>query len=133
MKLNISVTVFDLDISAVEKAVSEELKDTAELVERTAKELVPVKTGALRNSISAQGSGMTYNVSATTDYAAYIEYGTKPHMISTGSMLWWEGASNPYKKVYHPGNKAYLYMSKAFDSHTEDLAERIADIIGDVL
>ena len=36
-------------------------------------------------------------------------------------------------QLIHPGTKAYLYMTTAFDSHTEDLDVRIANIIEDVL
>jgi hypothetical protein len=133
MKLEISVSGFDFDLSAVKNAVENEIKETAELVERTAKELVPVDTGALKRSINAQGSGMTYDISATTDYAAYMEYGTRPHVITGSPLLWWDGAGRPYEKVNHPGNRAYLYMSTAFDSHTEGLDRRIADAIGDIL
>lgn len=133
MNLEISVTGFDFDLDAVKKAVENEIKETAELVERTAKELVPVDTGALKRSINAQGSGMTYDITASTDYAAYMEYGTKPHVITGSPLLWWEGAARPYEQVNHPGTRAYRYMGTAFDSHTEDIAERIADAIGDVL
>lgn len=60
---------------------------TAALVERTAKLLAPVDTGALRNSIgtTVSNGGLTAEIGPTVDYAAYVEFGTRrmapqPHM-----------------------------------------------------
>ena len=41
-----------------------------------AKSLCPVDTGTLRDSISMSASGSSAVVSANTDYAAYVEFGT---------------------------------------------------------
>ena len=134
MKINIHIDATDLfDISAVEKAVKDEIEDTANNVEMTAKNLVPVDTGALRNSINSTGSGLSYEISANTDYAAPIEYGASPHIIKGNPYLFWDDSIGAVKEVMHPGNKAYLYMSTAFDSHTENIDDRIADAIGRVL
>ena len=134
MRLSIHVDATDLfDISAVEKAVEEEIGETAEDVKMTAKNLVPVDTGALRSSIDSSGSGLSYEISANTDYAAPIEYGSSPHIIKGNPYLFWDDSIGAVKEVMHPGNKAYLYMSTAFDSHTENIDDRIADAIGRVL
>ena len=46
---------------------------------KTAKEYVPVDTGTLKRSIrlDIQANGATAKVSANTDYAGYVEYGTR--------------------------------------------------------
>jgi HK97 gp10 family phage protein len=46
------------------------------MVEADAKGNAPVDTGTLRSSISAEISGLSAEVSATTEYADYVEYGT---------------------------------------------------------
>lgn len=48
----------------------------AEQVKNSAKSLCPVDTGRLRDSISVNAEGSTAVVSANTDYAAYVEFGT---------------------------------------------------------
>ena len=73
------------------------------------------------------------DVFTNVEYSVYMEYGTSPHVIMGYPFLYWEGASHPVDYVIHPGTKAYLYMTTAFDNHTEDLDVRIANIIEDVL
>lgn len=58
------------------------IRDTATQIHRTARERVPVDTGALRDSITitVEGDGRSNAMSATigtsSSYAAYVEYGT---------------------------------------------------------
>lgn len=49
---------------------------TALDIEADAKVLAPVDTGNLKNSISSEASGLTAEVSASTAYSDYVEYGT---------------------------------------------------------
>lgn len=63
----------------VEQMVSSVVKlNGAELQER-AQRNAPVDTGNLRRSISlsVKDGGMTAEVTATADYSAYVEYGTR--------------------------------------------------------
>lgn len=135
MKIEFSVDLSDLefDMDKLEKAISEELETTAYKIERTSKELVPVDTGTLRRSITAEGSRLEYDVFTNVEYAHYMEYGTSPHRIEGNPYLYWDGASHPVKSVNHPGTKPYLYITTAFDTHTATLDKRIADIIDEVL
>lgn len=50
---------------------------TAKDLERIAKTFVPVDTGATKNSIAASMDGLSATVGPTTDYAPYLEYGTR--------------------------------------------------------
>ena len=134
MRIKIHIDASDLfDVDAVEKAIEEEFEEVADDVKMTAKNLVPVDTGALRSSIDTSGSGLSYDIFAITDYARYIEYGTAPHVITGNPYLFWDPDIGPRTEVLHPGNSAFLYMSTAFDSHTGDIDNRIADAIGRVL
>lgn len=46
------------------------------MVEADAKINAPVDTGTLQGSIAAEVDGLAAEVTATTDYADYVEYGT---------------------------------------------------------
>jgi HK97 gp10 family phage protein len=76
-KLNLKTDKFMRD---VEKKVEAGMEDAAELVTNKAKQLVPVDTGALKNSIDYEVNriGRRYNVrvSATEPYAIFVEMGT---------------------------------------------------------
>jgi HK97 gp10 family phage protein len=78
------------NLDDVQKAMAEALQSVAASsvtavrsitrdAERRARELVPVDTGRLRRSISSDVEGkelVVGTVSADTEYAAYVEYGT---------------------------------------------------------
>ena len=151
MRLRMTIKASEIiDVHALEREVSKELEDVANDVEMVARELVPVDTGSLQSSIKTDGSGMTYDVVARTDYARYIEFGTSPHWIHGNPFLFFD-KSGPYSdkyltkhpvtgkivsgatKVYHPGNRAYLYMTRAFDDQTTGIDIRIRMAIDRVL
>ena len=151
MRLRMTIKASEIiDVHALEREVSKELEDVANDVEMVARELVPVDTGSLQSSIKTDGSGMTYDVVARTDYARYIEFGTSPHWIHGNPFLFFD-RPGPYAgtyvtkhpvtgkyvngatKVYHPGNRAYLYMSTAFDEQTTGIDIRIRMAIDRVL
>ena len=76
----------NMDMTAVKKAV----KLNGSEMSKTAKEYVPVDTGTLKRSIrlDIQENGVTANVSANTDYAGYVEYGTRfqtPNLYMAGA------------------------------------------------
>ena len=134
IKVEVDTSGLNIDIGAINKAISKELDDTAHKVERQAKELVPIDTGALRSSIGTDGGGLDYSITANTDYAVYIEDGTRPHVITGNPYLVWDGQMyGPVKSVNHPGNRAYKYMETACDTQTEGIDDRIAEAIDRVL
>ena len=134
LKIEVDTSGLNLAIGAINKAVANELDDTAHKVERQAKELVPIDTGALRSSISTSGGGLDYSITASTPYAKYIEDGTSPHVITGNPYLRWDGQINgPVKSVNHPGNRAYKYMETACDTQTQGLEDRVAEAIVRVL
>lgn len=134
IKVEVDTSGLNIDIGAINRAISKELDDTAHKVERQAKELVPIDTGALRSSISTSGGGLDYSITASTPYAKYIEDGTRPHVITGNPYLIWDGQINgPVKSVNHPGNRAYKYMETACDTQTEGIDDRIAEAIDKVL
>ncbi len=65
--------VFGAAKSQVERA----LMNAALLVERDAKELVPVDTGTLKRSITHEVTASTAFVGSNIEYAPHVELGTK--------------------------------------------------------
>lgn len=64
--------------SKLPQAVSLIVRKTAEDIEANAKTVVPVDTGKLKNSITSEFPSLTKAIVAPhTDYAAYVEYGTR--------------------------------------------------------
>jgi len=83
-----------------------------ERVQKAAKALAPVHTGALRASIELEMAGKTAYVSANTFYALYQELGTGPHEITGNPWLSIDGG-HPVHSVQHPGNPAVHYLLQA--------------------
>src|SRR5947209_6882233 len=78
------------------------------LAKHTVKGVVPWRTGFLTQSFRAELTTGMLRWFPTASYAAYVEFGTKPHVIEakTKKALYWPGASHPVRKVNHPGTAA---------------------------
>lgn len=60
-----------------DEVIPNSLRKAGEQVIDGAKEVVPVRTGHLRDSIDIQGEGQNFiEVGADADYAAFVEFGT---------------------------------------------------------
>src|SRR5262245_31180233 len=83
---------------------------------------VPVKTGKLRSSLTIQVRTDPVIIGPNplaAPYAAYVEYGTRPHEIRPrnphGVLKFRVGGTWVYaKKVNHPGTQAQPYVLPAF-------------------
>lgn len=60
----------------IEKVIEKALLKASFDIEAHAVRIVPVDTGRLRASIRTEVSGNTITLSAGTDYAEYVEFGT---------------------------------------------------------
>lgn len=77
MKIDVTYDGGFVHISEImEEMISDAIAAGAELVGANAKSICPVDTGALRDSISVEHSGMSAEISANTDYASFVEFGT---------------------------------------------------------
>lgn len=65
-----------LVLSAYEQARERSLEMIGLTAEKYAKEIVPVDTGRLRNSITHEVDGKEVFVGSATEYAPHVEYGT---------------------------------------------------------
>lgn len=77
MQINIT---YDNGLAKIAESLSESIGEVieagAQRVCESAKSVCPVGTGALRESISAECDGNRAEISADTDYASYVEFGT---------------------------------------------------------
>lgn len=87
MKVNIT---YDNSLAALAEKFEEQLgvimEAAAQAVCDSAKSMCPVDTGALRSSINVSVNGNRAEISADTDYASYVEFGTskmapRPYLV----------------------------------------------------
>lgn len=100
--------------------VSQAVRKSAFDIEARAKSMAPVgETGNLKGSITTDiaDDGLSAEVTANADYAAHVEYGTRPHVIrpKNASMLAFKigGVTVFAKEVNHPGTAAQPFMTPA--------------------
>lgn len=74
--IGVSDLVDKLDRIAAGEKIKQNINDACLMVERTAKENCPVRTGELRSSIASNVDDFTGEVGTPLQYAVYVEYGT---------------------------------------------------------
>ena len=105
-------------------------------VENEAKRRCPVDTGRLRSSIVHRigGGGRLTDITVGTNvsYAADVEYGTAPHVITPKNRkaLYWPGAAHPVAKVNHPGTRPRPFMRPALELATIFFSKNLRQIAG---
>jgi HK97 gp10 family phage protein len=92
-----------------EQEVKDLIAETAYKIEADAKQLAPVDTGYLRNSITTtiEGDGLTASVGTSTEYALHVEFGT---------------SKQPPKPYLTP---AYVKHKQKFNEEMNDIADRM--------
>ncbi len=113
------------------------------LVRTTARDLVPVDTGALRRSIqynvvSSLRSGVKGEIGPREPYGADVEFGTKPHKVSAVALSSWakKKGLNPYaiaKGIERKGTKAHPFMYPAVDRSIEAVKDIFSKVIDYIL
>lgn len=77
--MKVSIT-YDSGFAAVAERIRENIEEIiaagAEGVAQSARDMCPVDTGKLQSSINVSVNGSSADISADTDYAAYVEFGT---------------------------------------------------------
>ena len=61
----------------IENDVKDVIAENAYLLENKSKDITPVDTGRLRNSIGTELNGLKAIVSVNTNYAKFVEFGTR--------------------------------------------------------
>lgn len=109
----------------VAEAVNNELAASTEMMAKTAKQLAPVDTGKLRNSISAsQVAPLTWELVAQTDYAAYVEFGTGKFVrIPEEAKAFAEEFKGKGKREINRNAQPFFFP--AYYAHRKELIENI--------
>jgi hypothetical protein len=99
---------------------------------------VPIRSGFLRESITAAELPDGFMVYPTASYAAYVEYGTRPHTIfpNKAKVLRWTnewGATIFARHVHHPGFPGRFFVQKTFEFVNVELRRLYAEIVERVL
>lgn len=107
------------------------LVDSANYLKAEMEARVPVDTGRLRQSIQVRVENNRVTVGPDTEYAEYVEFGTKPHVIEPKNKkaLAFKvgGQMVVVKKVNHPGTKAQPFVRPAFDAWVQTLGTLAAE------
>lgn len=98
--------------------IDDDIHDRARKVQAMARGRGPIDTGDYVQSIDTerlQPAG--WRIIARDHKAAWIEFGTKPHVIRprTKQALYWPGAAHPVAKVRHPGTAPTENMAEALE------------------
>ncbi len=92
----------------------------------------PYDHGRLSGSFEIeQIDDLSYRIFTNVEYALFVHDGTRPHWIEAShdsylgvtirqGFLWWEGASHPVRRVYHPGYAGNPWIDEKAIPMTED-------------
>lgn len=95
----------------------------ATLAKYTVKGIVPWRSGFLTQSFRANLTANVLRWFPTASYAPYVEFGTKPHVITptVKGALYWPGASHPVRSVNHPGTRPNPFMERILKAAQPDI------------
>lgn len=116
----------------VKQAVDDELTQTAGDIVQDAQILAPVDIGTLRHSIKiTRAEPLLKQVSATAEYAAYVEFGTgtKVNIPNAPEGLQQYAMQFKGKGIRQVNLPARPYFFPAWQQHTVGLIKRIKEII----
>lgn len=119
------------------KEIEKEVGKSVKVVQSQAKMLVPVDTGNLRNNINTsvkwEGNKCIGVISANTEYAVYVEYGTGIYSsLGTGRQTPWV---YPYKDGFRwtQGQQPQPFMYPAWMNTKDKIFNDISDLVGRLL
>lgn len=126
-----------LDKIADPQRLEQIIGDACALVERSAKEKAPKRTGELRRSIESKVETDTNSVVGTVftplEYAPYVEYGTGLFAESGGRKdVPWNYQDDKGEWHSTSGQDPHPYMRPALDENREDIMSMIEGAILDV-
>ena len=115
--------------------INDGMKKCCALVERSAKEKVPVQTGELRRSITSKvennGLGVIGTIYTPLEYAPYIEYGTGLFAEKGGRPTPWCYQDDKGEWHTTSGQPPQPYMRPALDENRTTILEILGGSIND--
>lgn len=137
MTLNVQIVGLNELIADVKKAgidakplVRGALQNSATIIQRNVRQRAAHKTGALQRSIQQSISYPSATVEVLEKYGAFVEDGTKPHIIrpKNKKALFWKGALNPYKVIRHPGTRAKPFFKPGVEASQDGVIEQFVKV-----
>ena len=107
-------------VEAKNEAIARALETIGLVAERYAKEMAPVDTGRLRNSISHEVDEDTVYVGTNVEYAPYLEFGTGKFAESGGRPTPWSYQDSKGEWHTTNGMKPQPYLRPAIDDHLSE-------------
>lgn len=148
-QLNEGLKHFDIWGGRVHDALGQALIDGALTIEASAKQNVNVDTGYTRNSITESpltesGNELSIMVGPTAKSAPNLEWGSGPHVNSTGSddfvesiTLWGKRKGMDDHEIYQLidhirkyGTKPHPFLGPAYYSNIEKIKQNVAIALG---
>lgn len=138
MSVDVSVRIEGLDrlraiIERAERALPRIIDFLAEAIEVYAWALAPRRTGRLASGIRRGGTGLQRYVTVGAPYAAYVEYGTRPHVIyprrARALRFVVDGEVVYAKYVHHPGFPGRHFMRESIDRAIKHLEENLEQLL----
>lgn len=112
---------------ALKGATEKALERCGLQAEGYAKDLAPVDTGNLRNSISHRTDDNAAYVGTNNEYAAYVELGTGKYAESGGRPTPWVYQDSKGKWHHTHGQRAQPYLKPAVADHKQTYQNIIKD------
>lgn len=133
--MNIEITDHtDEVLAAMRAAALRGLEECGLVAEGYAKQLCPVDTGNLRNSIThtVNGAELAAYVGTNNEYAAYVELGTGQYAEGGGGRpTGWVYQDEKGNWHYTNGQKAQPYIKPAVADHARQYRKILANALGE--
>ena len=114
-------------LSSLKEQAQRALESCGLVAEGYAKLLVPVDTGALRNSISHKVSDNECYIGTNMEYAPYIEFGTGKDSVMGGRQTPWVYQAADGNFYMTNGQRARPYLKPAVADHVDEYKRIIED------
>jgi len=115
-----TVTMNPTGILQIQRRVDRVQDAVTEAVAEDARDMAPIRTGELVESIRTVRLGDVCRVYVGTEHWQFMEYGTSPHWIfpkEKQALAWPQRgrfpAGGPVSSVFHPGNEPFPFMRPA--------------------
>jgi len=129
MSLRIDLDTNDYDVkmrlfrNVLPQFPAKAVQGSTNIIERNMVQVVPVKTGTLRDSIKKSVTGMQGKVETTAGYGLYVDEGTKP---SPGRYV--PAIRKRIKTGTHPGTPAQQFRRKTLDNSRQEILGEIVRV-----
>lgn len=136
MSLRIDLDTNDYDVkmrlfrNALPEFPVKAVKGSTDIIEKNMVQVVPVKTGNLRDSIRKSVSGIQGKVETTSGYGLFVDEDTRPHKIVGNPLLVfpWRGKIFIRHSVNHPGTKGQQFRRKTLDNSRLEIIGEITRV-----